>query len=103
MASGTSAAAFPFPVSVTSAAGSAEGFECEVRRTLDRLDVDCEAIAGRRRYELADGRAIAGFAVALAGLSPRDSLCVQRLGIGAERRLGWGVFVPAKAITYGEL
>ena len=71
---------------------------------------------GRRGHAAADGRRrpvhlraappagtpaarkIAGFALALHGLGPADSLRIQRAGIGGERRLGWGMFVPAKAI-----
>jgi hypothetical protein len=56
-------------------------------------------ISGRQRLASAGERTVAGFALSLAGLSPRDSLWIQRVGIGGERRLGWGVFVPAKEIT----
>ena len=84
---------------VASDADDAQGFENAVRQLLDELAVDCEFISGRRRQANAGGREIAGFALALHGLSAADSLRVQSLGIGGERRLGWGVFVPAKSIA----
>ena len=68
-------------------------------RWLRALGVDCGFISGRRRTSIAGGREIAGFALALHGLGPADSLRVQSAGIGGERRLGWGIFVPAKAIV----
>jgi hypothetical protein len=60
--------------------------------------VDCDLISGRRRHGRAGSREVSGYALALIGLSAADSLRVQGLGIGGERGLGWGVFVPAKAI-----
>jgi CRISPR-associated protein Cas6 len=35
----------------------------------------------------------------LAGLSPAQSLALQRHGLGGERRLGCGVFIPHKGIS----
>jgi CRISPR-associated protein Cas6 len=84
---------------VASEAADAEGFESEVRRLLRSLAIDCGLISGRPRQAHAGARAIAGFALALHGVSAADSLRIQCLGIGGDRRLGWGVFVPAKAIV----
>jgi CRISPR-associated protein Cas6 len=84
---------------VVSDAGDASGFEDDARRALQALAVDCELISGGRRQASAGARAIAGFALSLHGLSAADSLRVQSVGIGGDRGLGWGVFVPAKAIS----
>jgi CRISPR-associated protein Cas6 len=84
---------------VASDAGDAQEFESAVRRLLSALAVDCGFISGRHREANAGGRKIVGFGLALHGLSPADSLRVQSVGIGGERRLGWGVFVPSKSIT----
>ena len=84
---------------VASAAGDAQEFEIEVRSLLKALAIDCELISGRPRHAIAGARAIAGFALALHGLSAADSLRVQGRGIGDDRRLGWGLFVPAKSIA----
>lgn len=84
---------------VASAATDASAFEEEVARTLAELEVDCRLISGRRRQASAGDREIAGYALTLHGLGAVASLRVQGAGIGGERRLGWGLFVPAKAIA----
>ena len=38
-----------------------------------------------------------GYSVMIDRLSADDSLAVQRHGVGAGRRLGYGVFVPHKS------
>jgi CRISPR-associated protein Cas6 len=87
---------------VAAEAADEQGFQDDVTRGLRALGVDCGFISGRRRTSIAEGREIAGFALALHGLGPADSLRVQSAGIGGERRLGWGIFVPAKAIVAAE-
>lgn len=96
----------PLRASATLAAGAvtfgeadSEGFERSVRAALVEIGVDCGFISGRRRAARAGSRTIAGFSLALHGLQPDDSLVVQALGLGGERALGWGLFVPAKAIA----
>ena len=63
------------------------------------MGVACRFISGRRRHGQAGGREIAGFALSLHGLGAADSLLIQREGIGGDRRMGWGLFVPAKTIV----
>ncbi|MFO1314218.1 MAG: type I-MYXAN CRISPR-associated protein Cas6/Cmx6 [Burkholderiales bacterium] len=84
---------------VASAAADVAGFETEVARWLAGLRIAGRYIAGRPRHGRADGREIAGFALSLHGLGGADSLRIQSEGMGADRRVGWGLFVPAKAIT----
>ena len=74
-------------------------FEADVARSLQRMGIDCGFISGRRRQGTAGGREIAGFALTLHGLGGVDSLRIQCEGLGGDRRLGWGIFVPAKAIA----
>jgi CRISPR-associated protein Cas6 len=83
---------------VASVADSVGAFEAEAMEQLRGLDVSCALIAGLRREEQVGGTAITGYALTLHGLSPAASLRVQAAGLGGQRRLGWGVFVPAKAI-----
>jgi CRISPR-associated protein Cas6 len=87
---------------VASETADEQTFQHEVARWLSNLDVDCRFITGRRRTARADARAIAGFSVALHGLRAEDSLHVQAEGMGSDRCLGWGIFVPAKAIVASE-
>ncbi len=84
---------------VASAAVELEEFESDARRLLRSLEVDGELIAGRRRQASAGPREIGGFALSLHGLAPAASLRVQAHGMGGDRHLGWGLFVPAKSIA----
>jgi len=74
-------------------------FHDQVVRWLGELGVRCEFISGRARSVGAEGREVAGFSLALHGLDTADSLRVQAEGLGGERRLGFGIFVPHKAIA----
>jgi len=84
---------------VTTGAPDERAFHDDVVRWLADLGVRCEFISGRARSVTTGGREIAGYGLALHGLSPSDSLRVQCEGMGDERRLGWGLFVPHKAIA----
>jgi CRISPR-associated protein Cas6 len=84
---------------VATETGDEGAFQEEVAQWLRALDVDCRFISGRRRTSIADGREIAGYALALHDLGEADSLRIQGAGLGGNRRLGWGIFVPAKAIV----
>ena len=84
---------------VATDAGDDAAFEAEVAQSLQRMGVGCGLISGRRRRGTAAGREIAGFALTLHGLGSADSLRIQCEGVGGDGRLGWGIFVPAKAIA----
>lgn len=60
--------------------------------------LECRWILGRRRSVGRPGGVLQGFAVALHGLGPEPSLLLQEQGLGAERTLGCGIFVPHKRI-----
>jgi CRISPR-associated protein Cas6 len=74
-------------------------FEAEIAQSLRRMGVDCGFISGRRRRGSAGERVITGYALTLHDLGSVDSLRIQGEGLGGHRRLGWGIFVPAKSIT----
>jgi len=84
---------------VTTGAADDRAFHDDVLRWLADIGVRCEFISGRPRRLAAAGREIVGFGLALHGLAPADSVRVQGAGIGGERRLGCGIFVPHKAIA----
>jgi len=84
---------------VASEAGDEGAFQGEVAGWLDALGVDCKFITGRARTARAGARDIGGYSVALHGLGIEDSLRMQREGMGGDRCLGWGIFVPAKTIV----
>lgn len=49
-----------------------------------------------RRVLRIKGRKIVGYAVGVEGLTAEESLIVQERGLGSRRRMGCGVFVPAR-------
>ena len=84
---------------VASEAGDEGAFQDEVAARLEALGVGCKFITGRARTARAGARDIGGYSVALHGLGIEDSLRMQREGMGGDRCLGWGIFVPAKTIV----
>ncbi len=84
---------------VASTAPDERGFQDEVAAALAALGVAAPFISGGARRGEAGARAIAGFALSVHELGAEDSLRLQVQGIGSDRRLGWGIFVPAKTIT----
>lgn len=88
-----------FAQRVATGARDEQGFHEDVVRGLAELGVRCELISGRARSVRAEDREVVGYSLALHGLAPADSLRVQAEGIGGERHLGFGIFVPHKAIA----
>ena len=84
---------------VATSAGDDAAFEADVAQALQRMGIGCGLIAGRLRRGSAGEREIAGFALTLHGLGSVESLRIQGEGLGGDRRLGWGIFVPAKSIA----
>lgn len=74
-------------------------FQEDAVRRLAATGVVCECISGRRRTFLAGTREIVVFGLALHNVKPGDSLRVQCEGMGGERVLGCGIFVPHKSIA----
>ena len=74
-------------------------FQDEVATSLRTLGVACQFITGRRRTVRGAAREIIGFSVVLHGLTPEGSLRIQAEGMGGDRGLGCGIFVPYKSIA----
>lgn len=83
---------------VAGAAGEA-AFQDEVAEWLHGRGVACQFITGRRRAVTVGEREIVGFSVVLHGLTPDASLKMQSEGMGSDRALGCGIFVPHKSIA----
>lgn len=71
-------------------------FVRQATRDLDRLGVRAEFIVGKRTLSRGPSGELAGFSLMLAELTPRQSLALQASGLGAHRRLGFGIFVGHK-------
>ncbi|MDE2503431.1 MAG: hypothetical protein KGL18_10730, partial [Burkholderiales bacterium] len=68
-------------------------FMAAVRRELDALEIGCRAICGR----CADADGLRGHSLMLDGLDGAAALRVLECGIGPQRLLGCGFFVPHKS------
>lgn len=62
------------------------------------LGISAGLICGRQNSLLDGGHCIQGYSLVIHDLKPDDSVCLQCLGLGGERRYGCGVFVPYKVI-----
>jgi len=71
-----------------------EAFLDGVRARLDALATRCALVCGRRRRLQGPGREIVGFSLMLYDLTAEHALLLQRVGLGADRKLGCGIFVP---------
>ena len=93
----------PFPTLharlVATGAEDETAFEHDLTGRLEALAVPARAVIGRRTTLAAENGSITGYAVALHGLTPEQSLRVQDVGVGAGRLLGCGLFVPHKTIS----
>jgi CRISPR-associated protein Cas6 len=84
---------------VVTGARDEKDFHGDVVARLETLGIDCDFISGRRQALRRGDQEMVGFSLALHGLNPDDSLRVQREGVGDERRLGCGIFIPHKSIV----
>lgn len=71
-------------------------FVQQAARDLDRVGVRAEFIVGRRSEARGPAGLLQGFSLMLAELAPQQSLALQGSGLGAHRRLGFGIFVGHK-------
>ena len=66
---------------------------------LDALAVPCSVICGQRGALQADGRKLEGYSLMLHGLAAPHSVRLQETGLGSDRNLGCGMFVPHKSVV----
>lgn len=74
-------------------------FVAACRAELETLALAPQMVCGKARSTQVGGCQRAGFSLMLHGLGSKDSLRLQRLGLGASRQRGCGVFVPHKAVV----
>jgi CRISPR-associated protein Cas6 len=84
---------------VAASRGGEGAFDDEVAEWLRGHGVAAQFISGRRRTVMAGVREIVGYSVVLHGLTPEASLRMQAEGMGSDRALGCGIFVPHKSIA----
>lgn len=76
------------------------GFTRDAEAELAALAIDCDIIVGRRgELHVDERKSLVGYSLMLHGLSAGDSLRAQEHGLGLERKLGCGLFVPHKSVA----
>ena len=84
---------------VLAGAGDEAAFLVAAAGELGTLDIDPKTIlCGRVTPIATPARTYQSRSLMLAGLTPEQSLALQRRGLGAERMLGCGVFIPHKDV-----
>lgn len=77
--------------------GDELAFMAAVDRELGELGIDGVPVCGLRHRMQVSGRPVDTFSLMLHQLAPRQSLLLQRCGVGPRRLLGCGLFVPHKS------
>ena len=82
---------------VTTGSMDEEVFASDIIRILDELKITCRFICGRRQtITTADGVAY-GYSLLLHELPVEHSILVQQRGMGGNRKIGCGIFIPHKS------
>ncbi len=71
----------------------------EVETQLEKLEVSCKWICGRRQTLKNGETVLSGYSLAVHDLKPPASIRLQQAGLGNYRRFGCGLFVPHKTIA----
>lgn len=64
---------------------------------LAELGTPCKLVCGKRQVFAAGPRQVAGYSLMLHDLSREHSLRLQQVGLGGDRGLGCGIFVPHRS------
>ena len=82
---------------VTTGSMDEKGFASDIIRMLDELKITCRFICGRRQtITTADGLAY-GYSLLLHELPVEQSILIQQRGMGGNRKIGCGIFIPHKS------
>lgn len=71
-------------------------FEKAVERKLNEANIQALIKLGPRKVVHIKDKTIVGFTLALRELNAEDSITIQERGIGGRRRMGCGIFLPAR-------
>ena len=74
-------------------------FANDILRMLDEMEIDSRFICGRRQAIKTDKGLVSGFSLMLHGLPVEHSILVQQQGLGTNRKIGCGIFIPHKSIN----
>jgi CRISPR-associated protein Cas6 len=84
---------------VTTGSADEGDFSRDIMRLLDELGIETRFLCGLRQTITTDAGRVAGYSLMLHGLPIEHAIRVQQVGIGSNRKLGCGIFIPHKSIT----
>ena len=84
---------------VTTGSGDEKAFAADIIRLLDELEIDSRFICGKRQTLTTALGVEHGYSLMLHGLPIEHALQIQQDGLGTNRKLGCGIFIPHKSIT----
>jgi CRISPR-associated protein Cas6 len=82
---------------VTADTDDEQAFLAEIGARLGELKIPCKLVCGKRHAFPADQRQIVGYSLMLHDLALEHSILVQQIGLGGDRMLGCGIFVPHRS------
>lgn len=82
---------------VTGATDDEQVFLSEIGAQLGEFRIPCKLVCGKRQAFPAGSRQVAGYSLMLHDLAREHSLLLQQVGLGCDRKLGCGIFVPHRS------
>lgn len=84
---------------VTTGSDDEREFAADVIRLLDQMHIDSRFICGRRQTVTTANGVVSGYSLMLHGLPVEHAVQIQVSGLGGNRKLGCGIFIPHKSIN----
>ena len=84
---------------VTTGSTNEADFTRDVIALLDRMGINSRFICGRPQKMFDGVQETVGYSLMLHGLPLANAMRVQQEGLGTNRKLGCGIFIPHKSIT----
>jgi CRISPR-associated protein Cas6 len=74
-------------------------FAADIMRLLDDMHIDSRFICGKRQTIKTAQGDVHGYSLMLHGLPVQHAIRVQQDGLGGNRKIGCGIFIPHKSLT----
>lgn len=74
-------------------------FVRQISERLGELGTPCKLVCGKRQAFAAGARQVVGYSLMLHDLTREHSILLQQVGLGRDRGLGCGIFVPHRSAT----
>jgi len=84
---------------VTTGSDDETVFAADIIRLLDEMHIDTRFICGRRQSITTANGVVSGYSLMLHGLPVEHAVQIQVSGLGGNRKLGCGIFIPHKSIN----